>query len=248
MKKFVCLFLALVMLSSMACFVSAAQEDFVASITFKEDPEIVPVGTEDGKVVIGNIYDENGNIIGKIYEDCLLITAVSQARTSELIPDDAEDLLLDVYNKLVAGTMKLPYEKVAGYNGENMVITELVDATWLCEDAEEKTPCPEVVAPPKVVFDITFRLGVAADVPVTVMTYKHDQWNPIVSTKNNGDGTVTCVFEDLCPVSFSIPTKNVPPSDTGDSSNPVLWAVLMGVSAVALIAVVVVYTRKRKAN
>lgn len=248
MRKLTCLFLALVLLCSTVCTVSAAQEDFVASITYKDAPAIVPVGEEGGRDIIGYIRDESGVIVGKIYEDCLLITPISQVNSSDEIPEAAAALLLEVYNKLVAGTMQLPYNKVAGYNGENMVIRELVDATWLCEDSQVKTPCPDVVEPPKVTFAITFDLGVAADVNVVTMTYKNNEWNPIVSTKNNGDGTVTCTFEDLCPVAFAIPTRNVPPSDTGDSSNPVLWAVLMGVSAVALVAFVVVYTRKRKAN
>lgn len=246
MKKIMSLVLALTLLCSMVCVASAAQEDFVASITYKPAPEIVPVGEEDGQVIIGYIYDENGNVIGKIYEDCLLVTPISQAATSDKIPDDAEALLIQVYNQLVAGSMTLPYEKVAGYNGETMVIRELVDATWLCEDSTVKTPCPDVVEPPKVVFQITFDLGVAAGTNVVVMTYKQSQWNPIVATKNNGDGTVTCTFEDLCPVAFAVPTKTVPTPGTGDSSNPLLWGVLMGVSAVALVALVVVYSRKRK--
>ena len=247
MKKFLSLIMALVLLCSTVCTVSAAQEDFVASITYKDAPTIVPIGTEDGKVVIGNILDENGNVIGKIYEDCLLITPVSKAEESQLIPDDAEQLLLQVYKKLVDGSMTLPYEKVPGYKGQNMVIRELVDATWLCEDTTVKTPCPEVVAPPKVVFQITFDLGVAAGDEVVVMTYKNDQWNPIVSTKNNGDGTVTCTFEHLCPVAFSVPTGSVPTPPTGDTANPMLWAAMMAASAVVLVALVVSYSHKRKA-
>ena len=234
----------LALLCSMICTVSAAQEDFVASITYKDAPEIVAIGTENGQTIIGNVMDAQGDVIGKITDKCLVVTPIAKATTSPDIPDAAEEVLLDVYGDLVNGDMKLPYEKLAAYNGQNMVIRELLDVSWICtHDGEHHA---NVVEPTGVTFSITFNLGVPAGVEVSVMTYKNDQWNPIVSSVNNGDGTVTCVFEHLCPVAFSVPTGSVPTPPTGDAANPMLWGAMMAASAVVLVALVVAYTRKRK--
>ena len=221
MKKIMSIVMALVLLCAMVCTVSAAQDDFVPSISYKDAPLVVPVKDGQGNNAYGRIIGANGQVIDYFYEDCLLITPVSQVEQSEKIPEDAAALLLDVYKKLV-------------------------DATWMCAELGDAVDHEALVEPEGVVFEITFDLGVAAGTNVVVMTYKENQWAPIVSTKNNGDGTVTCTFEKLCPVVFAVPTSTTPPSHTGDNSNLVLWGVLMGVSAVVLVALVVVASRKRK--
>ena len=73
-------------------------------------------------------------------------------------------------------------------------------------------------------------------------------WAEIVKTTNNGDGTVTCVFEHLCPVSISV--GNPAEGDSGKTGDEmgrylILWAGLMVVSAGAIVTMVVV---RRKAK
>ena len=236
MKKFVCAVMVLVLCLSLACPVFAAEDDFVPSISIKEGPELVPVEGDDGKLYLGYIKDQYGNILGLIDEDCLVITSVGEVMRSRKIPAAAAEMLLWVYDELVAGTMELPYEKFnKNLDPDKMVIRELVDATWLCSDH------PDIVAPAGVHVELTFNLGVGADTEVYVMSYKHDQWNPIVSTVNNDNGTVTCVFEDFCPIAFSVYAgSSTNPPVTGDNANMTLWVVLLAVSTLALVAVVVV--------
>lgn len=245
MKRVIALFVAAVLCFSLSCTVFA--DEFVQSITDKGAPEIVPVEDEEGNPAIGFV-SENGQIIDYLYEDCLLITPVSQAKTSENIPDEAEKLLLEVYEKLTNGSMSLPYEKYnANLDPAKMVIKDLFDVSWLCSEStdEEHPDHPELVEPLGVTVTITFDLGVGKNTDVYCMSYKNSAWNPIVSCVNNGDGTVTCVFEDFCPVSFSVGSGNVtPPSQTGDPSTPTLWIILMAVSVVALGAVLVLSRRK----
>lgn len=231
MKRMISLLVVLVLCIGFACPVYA--DEFVPSISEKDSPSVVPGKDPDGKPIIGRIL-KDGEVIGYVYEDCLVITPVSKAKTSTLIPDAAEVLLLDVYAQLNSGAMKLPYEKISDkLDPSKMVIRELFDASWLCGDH------PEEVAPAGMVVEITFDLGVGKDTTVYTMSYKNSQWNPIVSTKNNGDGTVTCVFEDFCPIAFSVQQgSNVPPSQTGDTADLTLWIVLLAVSALALVAVV----------
>jgi hypothetical protein len=90
--------------------------------------------------------------------------------------------------------MKIPYDKhEANLDATNMVIRDLFDARWLCEEHRA------MIEKEGFVFELTFDLGVVADTQIFVMTYDEDteQWDPIVKTVNNGDGTVTCTFEHL---------------------------------------------------
>ena len=44
------------------------------------------------------------------------------------------------------------------------------------------------------------------------MTYDEEtrEWTPVVKTVNNGDGTVTCTFEELGVIAFSVRTEEAP--------------------------------------
>jgi hypothetical protein len=238
MRKMFAVLLAMILCISMAIPVFAT--DFVPSITSKPTPTIVTVNDDKGNVAIGEVLDKDGNVIGYIYEDCLVITSVADAKTSELIPDDAETLLLSVYDKLSDNSMKLPYEKIdKNINDATMVIRDLFDVSWLCDDH------PEQIAENGVSVRIKFDLGVKQDDKIHTMSYKNNEWNPIVETKNNGDGTVSCIFENFCPVAFVVDTSNAPPAQTSDSTNVALWATIMSVSVIALIALIVLTSRRK---
>ncbi|MBQ8580230.1 MAG: hypothetical protein IJ448_06005 [Oscillospiraceae bacterium] len=226
MKKFICCLVALLLCASMTC--AAAATEFVPSIDAKDHPEIVP--GEDGS--IGIIY--NGETeIDRVDVGCLVVTPVSKVDTSTEIPDAARATLKDVYAKLLDGSMVLPYEKIdSSLHADAMVIRDLFDATFLC------TEHPEMLVPEGVVLELTFDLGVDADEQVYVMTYNDGEWNPIVSVTNNGDGTITCVFEHLCPIAFSVVSDNWSPITGYMDPMMLLWVALMVASAAALMLVV----------
>lgn len=244
MKKFIACLTVLMICLSMAVPAAALETEFVPSISVKPAPEIVPVVDGEGNPAIAMLLNADGEIIAYIYEDCLVVTAVADAKTSTLIPDSAEALLLDVYAKLMAGEMTIPYDKHdADLDETNMIIRDLYDATWLCDDH------PVAVAPEGVVLQITFDLGVEADKNVYAMSYKNNEWNPIVSCTNNGDGTVTCVFENLCPIEFSV--EGEPDSSkTGDSIGEQLplWGLVALASLLAIVVLTVIYRRDSMKN
>lgn len=244
MKKFIACLTVLLICVSLAVPAAAVEADFVPSITVKPAPEIVPVPDAEGNPAIALVLDADGNIIDYVGEDCLVVTAVADATTSTRIPDDAEALLLDVYDKLNSGKMTIPYDKHnAGLDETNMTVRDLFDATWLCVEH------PEMVAPEGVVLQITFNLGVDADVDVYAMSYNDSEWNPIVSCVNNGDGTVTCVFEHLCPIEFSV--EGEPDSSkTGDDIGEQLpmWGLVALVALLAIVVLTVIYRRDRMKN
>lgn len=248
MKKIVSLLIVAVLCIGLACPVLA--DTFVPSITDKDAPPIVMIKDDQGNDAIGEILDENGNVIDYLYEECLIITPVSQAKTSTEIPDDAEELLLAVYDELVSGTTDLPYEKFnANLDPATMVIRDLYDVSWRCGEGSgfvDHPDHPTEVAPKGITIRIIFNLGVSKNTGVYTMSYKNGAWNPIVKTVNNGDGTVSCTFEDFCPVSFSVGSAYInPPAQTGDNSMIFLWVGLLAVATLGLAAVIVVPAIKK---
>ncbi len=237
MKKLMSILIALMMFVLMATPVMA--DDFVKSIGYKDQPELVEFTGPDGKTYVGTIKDANGNVLGYLGEDCIVVTSVADVDDSDKIPSAAAALLKKVYDALKNGSMKLPYDK-SGLDASKMVIRDLFDVSFLC------TEHPEMIAPQGVTLELTFDLGVARNVNIYTATYKNDQWGAIVKTTNNGNGTVTCVFEDFCPVAFAVPVSSIGASGsaTGDTANIGLWAGLMAAAVVGM-GVMVVARRKR---
>ena len=246
MKKLISLLIATLLCFSLA--VPAFAEEFVPSVGEKNAPAAVMI----------EIIDEDGNVIGSV-EDCLIVTSLQEILAGAEGETDHHsenfDLLVELYNKIMNGEMKLPYEKFgANIDASKMVIRDFFDATLICTDEEEpecvvedndKT-CEELVAPAGVKLRITFDTGLSADATAYVMSYKDGEWQAIPSV-NNGNGKITCTFEHLCPVAISVyegTDSNIP--NTGDFNDIVLWVVLLAVSAAALV-VLLVFKRK-KAN
>ena len=240
MKKMLCLVFAIVMCFGLVVPAFAAEDTFTPSVAYKDAPELVTIQDPEGNEAIGVVKNGEGEIISYIYAHCLVITPVAEAETSTEIPEAARQTLLSVYAALLDNSMKIPYEKFnANLDPDHMVIRDLFDATFICEEH------PEMLAAEGVVLELMFKMNIKEDVEVFASTYNDGQWNPIVSTVNNGDGTVTCTFEHLCPVAFSVPTDSGP-SLTGDSSVAAVmpWVALLSVSAVAL-GVLLVVRRKQ---
>ena len=238
MRKLVCLLTVLLICVSLACPALAAEE-FVPSISYKGTPSVVTVKDENGNDASAVIRNADGTAAGYVYEPCMLVTPVANAANENDIPAEAKEQLMAVYKALNDGTMKLPYGE--GIKAEDMVIRDLFDVSWLCSHGHAAA-----LEPTGVVFEMTFDLGVDADAKVVVMTYKNDAWNEIAKVVNNGDGTVTCTFEHLCPVAIAVESESAGESgDTGDNigNSMYLWIALM---VVAASAVVILTATRRK--
>ena len=221
MKKWVLCVIAMALCATLVCPAFAANDTFVPSISYKDGPDV-----------------EKAILDGKTVGDCLTITSIRQATEGNTdIYQNERDLLLDVYAKLSNGSMKLPLE-------ETYVVRELLDVSFkasACRDQGHGHK--EKLAEPGTTLSVDFDLGVNQDAKIEVLTYMTDDsgnagWIKIEGVTNNGDGTLTCVFEDICPVAFCVLDEGKIPPKTGDSiGNQLwLWVTLMGVSAVAIVA------------
>lgn len=236
MKRFFAIIAVVMLCVSLAVPAMAATHEFTPSVTYKPSPDIVPVIDGEGNERMGIIRDKDGKIIDYIDWGCLVVTAVADAETSTEIPEESKKVLLDVYAKLQNGSMKLPYDKYgSSMDYSKLAVRDLFDATFLCEEH------PKMLEAEGVTLELIFDLNVKAGVDVFCMTYKNNEWDPIVSCVNNTDGTVTCVFESLCPVSFSVSNETQGPSHTGDMGNMSLWGIVAIISLLAVVALTVVY-------
>lgn len=224
MKKIVALILALVLILAVVAPAFAAGT-FVPSVSYKDGPEI-----EDAEM--------NGEDVGH----CLIVSSISDAKNKSTdIGQDDRDQLLEVYDQLEDGTMKLPIE-------EDHVIRELVDVSFAETGCVGNTHGHEEwLAEAGNTVTVTFDMGVGKGVEVIVMVYVEGQWIPAEKVTNNGDGTVTVVFEDICPVAFCVVKDEVDgPAQTGDmlGQNLMLWVLLMVLSMAGILGLNI-YRRKR---
>lgn len=224
MKRIAILFLALLLCAGLAAPALAAENKFVPSISYKDGPDI-----------------ESGHLDGDPVGDCLIVSTITDCRDKTTdIPQADRDLLLQVYKDLTDGTMKLPLE-------EDYVIRELVDVSFRQTGCVEKPhPHKEELAKEGTKLTVIFDLGVPKNIPVVVMTYINGKWEPAENVVNNGDGTVTVIFEDICPVVFCVDPNDVyTPPKTGDAyrKSLLLWSTLLVTSSAALA--LLLYRRQR---
>lgn len=224
MKKLLSLISAALLCLSLA--VPAQANTFVPSISYKDGPEIEEA------------IAETENVTG-----CLVVTSITEAKAKSTdIYQEDRDFLLDVYRDLSDGTMKLPLEN------DKYVIRELVDVSW------RKSECVELEHGHKpwlkqegTTIRVKFDLGVDKNVDLIVMTYIDGEWKEVVDLTNNGDGTVTVEFEDICPVVFCVKTDTQGSSPvTGDvmARSLLLWIVLMAASFCAIVVLLVLRRKK----
>jgi LPXTG-motif cell wall-anchored protein len=211
-----------------------ASANFVPSITYKDG---IPVVDIESNIEIGG-----GNSWGSGIDECVVVTSIAEAiEKSTDISQDDRDLLLEVYEALAKGEMELPLEG-------DYVIRDLVDISFEYDDCrciEEHGHKDQCLAADGVTLTITFDMDVTSLADVVVMAYVNGEWTAIKSVTNNGDGTVTCIFEDICPVAFVVnENTSVDAPQTGDTTmSPWVWLAVM---AACVAGIVILLAMKRK--
>ena len=251
MRKVISLLLVVALCVVLAVPVFADSGDFVPSITYKAEPEIVPIQDDQGEEVSGVIMDDEGETIDYIEQICLDVTPIAHVwDEDEVVDETVKALLAFVYEGITTQEIEIPFEKFwPELDTSSIVVRDLFDVRWCCDDH------PGMVAPDGIVFDITFDLGVMPDADVYALTYDEEtkEWAAIVNAVNNGDGTVTCTFEHLCAVVFAtpvtaedVPVSDVPVSDT-PSMNVMPWIVVIVLAVAAAVAIIVKNKKKTAA-
>lgn len=164
--------------------VAGSDTQFAPSVTYKGGPEIITAELEGQNVL-----------------SCIVVTSIEQAKKKTTdIRQDERDELVEVYEKLLSGEMLLPIE------GKH-VIRELVDISFKYNACRQKTDHgnkPEQLAKENVLLTLDLQLPVTLEENMVVYAYIDEEWVEIPGVINNGDGTVTGAFEDVCPVAFVV--------------------------------------------
>ncbi|MBQ4128542.1 MAG: hypothetical protein IJD68_02085 [Ruminococcus sp.] len=249
MKRLLTLALAIILMLTIT--VSASAAEFVESITNKGAPELVVIDIVDGKEVVGFITGPNGEKLSTEYLECLIITSIAEAKDDKDIPDDAREELLKVYEELnkpgvdlsdvcpdLDDIVKEKWDENKTAN--DLVVKDLFDITDYCDDIKEHLKGGSIL-------DLTFDLGIASGTFITAMVYVDGKWVPVVDCINNGDGTVTVKFDQICPVAFLVPGSGVNMSTvsptTSDASGIIMYSTIL-VLALGAIVALVIYRRK----
>lgn len=223
MKKFYAYLMSIVMIAGCALPAFAAEDDFVPSITYKDAPGIISIGTEEGedgtsKKIIGYVRDENGSVMSIEYDGCLWVVSLEEALDEESkIPDSLRNLLLDIYNDFAEGDTKLSEvneelnKRVADNFGKNknadmLVIKDVFYVHAACDELNKHLP------PEKTTIDLTFDVDIPTGNYVEVLTYINGEWKLVEKVVNNNendneedDGTLTVTFEELGPTIIVVP-------------------------------------------
>ena len=227
MRKMLCFVLTLLTCAALASPVFAVEGTFVPSISYKDGPELDKAEMDEQPI-----------------DGCIVVTSIPEAKdkSTDIYQED-RDLLLKVYKELSDGTMKLPLD-------DNYVIRDLVDVSFRkSECVEPDHGHKEALAKDGTTIALTFDLGIKKGVEVTVLAYIDGEWINAVSVVNNGNGTITCVLEDICPVAFCLEEDyNYKPPKTGDEFGRQLpvWIAVMVASLAAIVVLVVLYNKKSK--
>jgi len=240
-----------------------ADNKCIADIHYRREA----ISLEDNAYSIGlYVYEDitdGGDHVGGTHGEehtCLVITPVANAETSSMIPEDARELLLWVYDQILAQGMSFfadcegLADVVAAALGEDatvedLVVKELFDVSVLCEELET------YLDPEGTTLCLDFDFGIEPGTFVEVVAYKDGKWERIEKVEFAEDGSYLCTtYEDFCPVAVLVPAVEVGPDadvvpDTGDQINgqAVLWSVIAGASLVAIVVLLLVQ-RKRSAS
>lgn len=205
----------------------------LAAPAFAEDIFVPSIGYKDGPIIVEATADEEN------VKPCLTVTSIkgAQEKTTDITQAD-RDLLLDVYAQLSSGAMKLPLGDVS------YVVRELVDVSFTATGCQADHDHAKWLAKKGNTATIKFDLGIDAGVEVTVLAYVDGQWIFADSSVNNGDGTLTVVLEDICPVAFVLADG---PVTQPDDSGSLLWLwILLVVLLLAVLIFFLIFWKRRK--
>ena len=236
MKRVLNVILVLSLLAAMAVPALARSVDFVPSISDKGAP---------GVVGSGEIKDTNGNSVGTADSTVVVITPVSEAKTSDKISDADEKNLLDAYDKLTSGDKAyglcpgledLADKLYDGVKEEDLVVRDLFDVSLNNTDLEGKVGNGNTIT-------LKLDANVAKGDKVLAMVKDGDTWTPAVNVVNNGDGTVSVTLNALGAVVLMTATASGS-SVTGDTTQVAFWGIAVVLSLGAIVTMVSLKRRK----
>ena len=203
MKRWMSILTALLICLSLAVPAFAAEVDYVPSITAKPAPELDGTGADADGLPVIEVKDENKEVVHTSPVQHLFITSVAEVMGDDpvAISEEKVEALKEAYTVLDDPDLNIfelvpELAEIVEAGVKEMVVMDLFDVTIVNEELEQHLNKDGHT------IELTFDVNVPADQAVYVMVFKENKWQLIESAVNNGDGTVTCVFEHFCPVAI----------------------------------------------
>ncbi len=199
MKRFLLILISLVMVL-MPITLSASAENFVPSIGYKPAPDVD--------------NDRNG---------CIIITSVEEAKTTVKIPREIADDLIAKYEELSANGFKLSSldeglndlvatQLGSEYDADILVIRDFFNIFSTCDDMNEYLEIEGQT------IELQFDIDLNGKTPYVLVYTEEDGW-AVIEAKDNGDGTVSMIFEDFGHVAVLVPEDGYDNSQGGETSS-----------------------------
>lgn len=233
MKKALSLILSIIMVFSISAVAFAAEDDFRPSVDSKDHPVIVPQDF-NGVSFDALILDENNEVVEGIHivtekksDGQIIVTAYSEIEV-------ADERVNVVY-------MQASYEEILSARSLKE-LNDLIPLGMIVRDFFDIT----LVGAFKDIFkegkklQIKFDIGAQLKEKLMVLTRCSDEsgWEFVESVTINPDGTVTVIFDRLCPIIFlTEDTGAVQSPATSDFLSTALWslAIIFGFGSVCMI-------------
>ena len=233
MKKAISIILSLVMVLSLGVVAFAAEDDFRPSVDSKDHPVVVPQDY-NGVSFDALILDENNEVIEGIHivtektpDGEIIVTAYSEKEI-------ADERVNVVY-------FQTSYEEILDARSLKE-LNELIPVGMIVRDFFDIT----LVGAFKDIFNegkkLQIKFDIAAELKekLMVLTRCSDEsgWEFVESVTINPDGTVTVIFDKLCPVIFlTEDTGTVQSPATSDFASTALWslAIIFGIGSVCMV-------------
>ncbi len=227
MKKFLALFMVLVLALSMS-FTSLAA-GFVESPSLNPAPEIVEDETKNED------------------EDCTADVIVTPYSERDKLPDDIKNKMEEAYDQ-ISDALDISdlsdeledYCKENNINTENLKVSDLFTLSYVgCDEHDEHG-----------YFTITLNADTLADF-VALLHLTDNGWEMIKGAKVVRDGTALTFrldIDDYSPLAIVVDTTKATSSpQTGDNSNITMWVVILVVCVIALGTTLFFIFRRKKA-
>ncbi len=233
MKKVLFCLLVAALCVSMSVTVLADTVEFVPSISYKPAPEVVETAPEGHK-------------------DCIVVTPVSEADTSEDISKEDAAELKQLYADLTKEGVKLSEQcpeldtLVAealekNKTADDLVVRDLFHIGTHCDELDTYMDENGIVK-------VTIESTIDQEESVFAMMYVDGAWE-VIDVVNNQDGTITISLKEWGTLAIMVPAAvGSDDTQTGESSGTVLWVIVMGAALIAMALSVAVYRRGASAK
>lgn len=240
--------LALSLMAFVVCactlFTPVLATEFVPSVTTGGAPDIV-TSVVDGQEIAGQILDQGGNPVENILPGCIYSYDLQDALDeNSTISEATKKMMNDLFNQFKNGQIKLSdvlpalndlvaNEFGEGNNADNLVVRDLFLANLIHDD------CIQALKVVGNKAQLTFKTNIPKDTFLKVAYLVDGKWELAEDVVINEDGTVTALFEDLCPIIFLVP------GEMNEAPKPFNWLPI--VIGMAIVCAGYVYSKKKKA-